>query len=245
MLLTIVLPLRLYGRGVRVGIGAHLAAAIRAAVSSLPQRSWAPGPPSRPPSEAFVGRTAEQGAALGQRQAAPHPVRLPDGEGVTAAVLEHGQRPQICLARVSRSARAGPRSPSGWKNSALSRSRQAARSCTPRFRQPVPEAFVRPPYVPPRACIGFRPKRDRRGPERREHVFTSGTMRETDVQGLLSGRWSGAVGAVRLASAHRTHGESIGARPRSAGLAHQGSTRRGHGRRARSSTKTESSSFTL
>ena len=52
------------------------------------------------------------------------------GERVRTALLEQtGQLRQICLAWASRPARAGPRSFSGWKNTALSIPRHAPRIC--------------------------------------------------------------------------------------------------------------------
>ena len=62
-------------------------------------------------------------------QPAPDAVRLSDGEGMGAALSDHRATRHISLARISRCARARPRSPSGWKNTDESTPRQSPCIC--------------------------------------------------------------------------------------------------------------------
>src|SRR6185503_16640540 len=70
---------------------------------------------------------------ISSRSDSESPPHTPYGSCTARACARHRsktrQPPQICLARASRSARAGPRSFSGWKNSALSIPRHAPRIC--------------------------------------------------------------------------------------------------------------------
>ena len=196
------------------------------------------GPPSRPPSEACRRRIAEQGGALGQRQAAPHAVRLPDGKGVTTAVVEHRTAPADLLGALSRSAFAGPRSPSGWKNSALSRSRQAARSCHSQVSVTGTGSLRTSAICPTPRLSRISPRRGRRGPERHEHVFTSvDYAREPMSKGCSADmEWSRGCGAPPGTRTAPTV-DRIGRRPDPRAGFTRGSTRRGHRRTARSSTR--------
>jgi len=70
---------------------------------------------------------------ISSRSDSESPPHTPYGSCTARACARHRSRtrqpPQICLARASRSARAGPRSFSGWKNNALSIPRHAPRIC--------------------------------------------------------------------------------------------------------------------